>query len=147
MILKQKQSKILDWLVHGKCTKTKINISEKYLFTDARVGFFLKDDEIYPAVKKIPDRTTSYRFREEDLIILTESDMVRRRGDTLAFPAFKNNNTSTFIDSKYLKMFSRRAQLKQAADKPLSPILVYEKGDLTGLIMPVKVKTWEGKKC
>ncbi len=84
-----------------------------------------------------------------------ETELVELTGDVKVLTELKrkivkvaNENKYTFVNEKYLKYFSKNCKYRIDETKTLSPLYVFDEGNLVGVIMAYNLEKKKGeKKC
>lgn len=108
--------------------------------TDSYIAYKLPANEFMLDTEKLKNRSFNYLFDDYDYAIGVETknyEEIKVNNKKLLGVIIKNEekNLEVIVNKKYLELFEDYT-LKIKSE--LSPVLVYEKGIIVGLILPIK---------
>ena len=108
--------------------------------TDSYIAYKLPANEFMLDTEKLKNRTFDYLFNDNDYVDAVETktyEEIKANNKKLLGVIIKNEekNLEVIVNKKYLELFDDYT-LKIKSE--LSPVLVYEKGIIVGLILPIK---------
>ena len=108
--------------------------------TDSYIAYKLPANEFMLDTEKLKNRAFDYLFNDYDYVDGIETktyEEIKSNNKKLLGVILKNEekNLEVVINKKYLELFDDYT-LKIKSD--VSPVLVYEKGIIVGLILPIK---------
>lgn len=108
--------------------------------TDSYIAYKLPANEFMLDTEKLKNRAFNYLFDDYDYVDAIETknyEEIKVNNKKLLGVIIKNEekNLEVIVNKKYLELFEDYT-LKIKSE--LSPVLVYEKGIIVGLILPVK---------
>ena len=109
--------------------------------TDSYVAYKLPANEFMLDTEKLKNRAFDYLFNDYDYVDGIETktyEEIRANNKKILGVIIKNEekNLEVIVNKKYLELFEDYT-LKIKSE--LSPVLVYEKGIIVGLILPIKM--------
>lgn len=108
--------------------------------TDAYIAYKLPANEFMLDTEKLKTYTINYLFNDNDYVEAVETktyEEIKSNNKKLLGVIIKNEekNLEVIVNKKYLELFEDYT-LKIKSE--VSPVLVYEKGIIVGLIMPMR---------
>lgn len=108
--------------------------------TDSYIAYKLPANEIMLNLEKLKNRAFNYLFDDYDYVYGVETktyEEIKSNNKKLLGVIIKNEekNLEVIVNKKYLELFEDYT-LKIKSE--VSPVLVYEKGIIVGLILPIK---------
>ena len=108
--------------------------------TDTYIAYKLPSSEFMLDTEKLKNRTFNYLFDDYGYVDAVETktyEEIKANNKKLLGVIIKNEekNLEVIVNKKYLELFEDYT-LKIKSE--LSPVLVYEKGIIVGLILPIK---------
>ena len=108
--------------------------------TDSYIAYKLPSSEFMLDTEKLKNRTFNYLFDDYDYVDGIETktyEEIKANNKKILGVIIKNEekNLEVIVNKKYLELFDDYT-LKIKSD--VSPVLVYEKGIVVGLILPIK---------
>ena len=109
--------------------------------TDSYIAYKLPANEFMLDTEKLKNRTFDYLFNDNDYVDGIETktyEEIKANNKKILGVIIKNEekNLEVIVNKKYLELFDDYT-LKIKSD--VSPVLVYEKGIIVGLILPIKM--------
>lgn len=109
--------------------------------TDSYIAYKLPANEFMLDPEKLKNRTFNYLFDDYDYVDGVETktyEEIKSNNKKLLGVIIKNEekNLEVIVNKKYLELFEDYT-LKIKSE--VSPVLVYEKGIIVGLILPIKM--------
>ena len=109
--------------------------------TDSYIAYKLPANEFMLATEKLKNRTFNYLFDDNNYVDGVETktyEEIKAHNKHILAVIIKNEekNLEVIVNKKYLELFDDYT-LKIKSD--VSPVLVYEKGIVVGLILPMRI--------
>lgn len=144
MKIKQINKQIIDWYESRKKGKAKLagfKHGGKTYITDGFVCYILKDEDCYIEFKDLGKSEFLLNMAKalgEDELVST-NEMIKKEGILINLYVYQDDkDTIVGIDSKFLKYFENYT-LKSIKGKDDIPVGIFEKDELVGFVMPVRL--------